>query len=38
MKNVVHSTPVDTIESLGEVEKYYGGLPVGYLDLFNNSS
>ena len=38
MKNVEHSTPVDTIESLREVDKYYGGLPVGYLDLFSNSS
>ena len=38
MKNVEHSTPVDTIEGFREVDKYYGGFPVGYLDLFNNSS
>ena len=38
MKNMEYSTPVDTIESLREVDKYYGSLPVGYLDLFNNSS
>ena len=38
MKNVEHSTPVDTIESFKEGGKYYRGFPVGYLDLFNNSS
>ena len=38
MKNVELSTPVDTMEGFREVDKYHGGFPVGYLDLFNNSS
>ena len=38
MKNMEHNTPVDTIEGYREVNKYYRGIPIGYLDLFNNSS
>ena len=38
MKNVVHNTPVDTIKGFREVNQFYGGFPIGYLDLFNNSS
>ena len=38
MKNVEHNIPVDTLEGFREVDKYYGGFLVGYLDLFSNSS
>ena len=37
MKNVEHSTPV-AIKGFREVDKYYGGFPVAFVDLFNNSS
>ena len=38
MKNVEHSIPLDTTEGFREVDKYHGGSPVGYVDLFSNSS